>query len=75
VSLWTIVSSQIPIRLVMQSGKCPHHHPTSQSLPENYGFLDTASLFGQFVFEEFHDIHHLLVSLADQLARGSVAES
>ncbi len=41
----------------------------------HYGFLDTASLFGQFVFEEFHDIHHLLVSLADQLARGSVAES
>ncbi|MEK6586800.1 MAG: hypothetical protein AABZ24_10650, partial [Nitrospirota bacterium] len=45
------------------------------SLPENYGFLDIASLFGQFVFEEFHDIHHLLVSLADQLACGSVAES
>lgn len=58
----------------MQSGNCPHH-PTFQSLPENYGFLDTASLFGQFVIEEFHDIHHLLVSLADQLARGSVAES
>ncbi len=49
----------------MQSGA---HHPTSHSLRKHYGFLDTAPLSGQFVFEEFHDIHHLLVSLADQLA-------
>ena len=73
-SPWALVSSQISIRLVMQSGYCPHH-PTSHSLREHYGFLDTASLSGQFVFQEFHDIHHLLVSLADQLARGVVAES
>lgn len=54
----TFTHQRIPLRLFVKLGAAPIIHPRSQFLPENYGFLGTASLFWVVVIEKLQGIDH-----------------